>query len=163
METIVTRRGFLRGRFRSAGNEVRPPWALGSDEFELACDRCAACIEACPTAILKPGDGGFPQVDFASGECSFCVECVRVCKPGALSISGDAAPWQLKARIGQDCLADRAVECRICGESCGTGAIRFRPRLGGVARPELDAGNCTGCGACYAPCPVRAIAMEMHQ
>jgi ferredoxin-type protein NapF len=163
METIVTRRGFLRGRLRSAGNHVRPPWAHGIASFELACDRCGACIEACPAGILKPGDGGFPRVDFALGECTFCAECVHACKPGALKISGDAPPWRLRACIGQDCLADRGVECRICGEACGTGAIRFRPRLGGVARPELDSERCTGCGACHAPCPVGAIAMETHQ
>lgn len=35
--------------------------------------------------------------------------------------------------------------------------MRFRPRLGRVAEPEVDLAACTGCGECVAPCPVAAI------
>ena len=67
---------------------------------------------------------------------------------------------ELRARIAETCLAEAGVECRICGENCPTGAIRFRPRLGGVAQPQLDVAACTGCGACFAPCPTRAIVVK---
>lgn len=154
------RRGFLRGRVRAVASALRPPWALVEADFISACSRCDACIDACPTAILVRADGGFPAVDFARGECTFCAECVQRCEPQALrrTQEGDA-PWALKARIGEACLATAGVECRVCGENCPTGAIRFRPRLGGVALPQLDAAACTGCGACFAPCPTRAIAV----
>ena len=59
--------------------------------------------------------------------------------------------------ITASCLAQRAVECRICGEACGSGAIIFKPRRGGVSQPMLDAARCNGCGDCLAPCPVGAI------
>ena len=41
--------------------------------------------------------------------------------------------------------------------ACDTSAIRFRPRIGGVPLPEVDAAACNGCGACIAPCPVSAV------
>lgn len=162
MESVtLSRRGFLRGRMRKVPPAQRPPWALAEDDFISRCTRCDACVEACPTLILVRGEGGFPSVDFSKGECSFCTECVTRCEPRAL-LRTDAheLPWALAARIGDACIAAAGVECRVCGESCPVGAIRFRPQLGGVSRPQLDVQTCTGCGACFAPCPTRAIAIE---
>lgn len=159
----MSRRGWLRGRSRTAEPARRPPWALAEADFVARCTRCDACIVACPTGVLVRADGGFPAVDFSRGECTFCGDCVRACRPAALSRpADDAAPWALTARIGDGCLALQGVECRVCGEACGEGAIRFRPRLGGVALAELDAARCTGCGACFAPCPVRAISLNTN-
>lgn len=140
---------------------MRPPWASVEPVFLSSCSRCDACIDICPTSILIRADGGFPAVDFSFGECTFCGECVAHCAPRALVRTAEnVAPWALKASIGQACLAAAGVECRVCGESCPAGAIRFRPRLGGVALPQLDADVCTGCGACLAPCPTRAIVVQ---
>lgn len=66
-------------------------------------------------------------------------------------------PWTIRASIGEHCLALQRVECRICGDQCTVGAIKFQPRVGGVAQPVVDNARCTGCGACVAPCPTRAI------
>lgn len=152
------RRSFLFGRTRAVEPALRPPWGLDEDDFVARCTRCDHCIESCPTGILLRMDGGFPGVDFSRGECTFCAECVAVCEPRALvRDDAGAAPWARVAVIGEACLAARGVECRVCGESCPAAAIRFRPRLGGVAFPELDAAACTACGACIGPCPTRAI------
>lgn len=159
----VSRRGFLRGRFRASSTDFRPPWAVDPEAFETRCTRCGDCAECCPTRIIKIGEGGYPKVDFGSGECTFCGECVTVCKSGALSREPEQSPWGLRVAITDKCLARQGVECRVCGECCETSAIRFRPRLGGVAELVPDLARCTGCGACFAPCPVGAIAMEMHQ
>jgi len=160
----ASRRSFLRGRFKSDSLDIRPPWAVGVDAFESMCTRCGDCVEVCPTHIITIGDGGYPKVDFSVGECTFCADCVSACKPGALRrAKPEDAPWQMKVAIGESCLSMRGVECRVCGECCETSAIRFRPRIGGVAIPELMPERCTGCGACFAPCPVGAISMEMHQ
>ena len=159
----ASRRGFLRGRIRSDHNAIRPPWAVDAERFESLCTRCDDCIAVCPTGVVKSGDGGYPRIDFSAGECTFCGECVAVCEPAAL-VRNDAEPaWSLRATIGEACIALSGVECRVCGERCEASAIRFRPRLGGVARPELELERCTGCGACFAPCPVGAIAMERHK
>ena len=156
----VSRRGFLRGRFRAEAQVLRPPWALAPELFESRCTRCGECLTVCPTGILVAGPGGFPTVDFGRGECNFCGDCVSACRPRALERgAGEARPWLLKAAIGDNCLARRGVECRVCGELCEAAAIRFRPTAGGVAQPVFDAARCSGCGACHAPCPVGAIAI----
>jgi len=155
---MLSRRAFLGVTRSSQGSPVRPPWALAESDFVDTCTRCSACIEACPTGLLVRGDGGYPEADFTPGRapegCTFCTDCRTACTPGALRAN---EAWQLKAVFSADCLAERNVICRTCGESCEVRAIHFPPRLGGVAGPQLDALACTGCGACLADCPTRAI------
>ena len=154
------RRRFFGGRVREGAvlrPIVRPPWSLSEDRFTDLCTRCDDCAKVCPNHLIQRGDAGFPVLDFSLAACTFCTECVRVCTTGALVRDAAAAPWKVLAHIGDGCLATQKLECRVCGEACEAGAIRFRPTLGGVASPELDSSVCTGCGACVAPCPVRAI------
>ncbi len=155
----ASRRGFFRGDFSGRDMPLRPPWALLETEFVERCTRCDACSTACPTGIIVYGRGGFPEIDFARGECTFCGDCVRACEAGALRHVGEAA-WSVKARIGGACIALKQVVCRTCGDACEARAIRFGLRAGGVAVPELDTEACTGCGACHGACPVGAIAMR---
>ena len=150
------RRRFLGGRAREDA-ALRPPWSHSEGRFTERCTRCDDCVTACPSHLIRRGDGGFPVVDFSNAACTFCAECVRVCTTGALVKDDTAAPWRVLAHLGDACLARQKVECRVCGEACDAGAIRFRPALGGVSQPELDSVLCTGCGACVAPCPARAI------
>ncbi|MBS4016988.1 MAG: ferredoxin-type protein NapF [Dechloromonas sp.] len=155
---MLSRRAFLGVARPSRGNPVRPPWALAESAFVDACTRCSACIEACPTGLLLRGDGGYPEADFTPGRapdgCTLCGDCRTACTPGALKAD---ETWSLKAVFSDACLAEQKVVCRTCGESCEARAIHFPPRLGGVAGPQLDALACTGCGACLADCPTRAI------
>ena len=158
-----SRRFFLRGQFSKppAHQAPRPPWALEDDAlFVQQCTRCAACIQACPTSVLKTGDGGFPEVSFQSNGCDLCGQCVTVCEPHALMRTPAAPAWRWHADIGAGCLAQQQVECRVCGEFCDVQAIRFKPRLGGVAIPEVQVAACTGCGHCVSKCPTQAIQMK---
>lgn len=154
----------LRGQLgaaRAAEPPPRPPWAPIDDaHFTALCTRCSECVRACPRAVLHIGDGGYPQIRFTERGCSLCGDCVRACLPQALRRVEGAAPWTSSARIGADCLARRRVECRVCGEACGVGAIRFRPSRGGVSQPESDAARCTGCGDCVAVCPAGAVSIQ---
>ncbi len=156
---MVNRRQFLRGNFKAAPAPQRPPWALAEESFLDACTRCGACVPVCPTRIIVIVRG-YPEVDFKLGECTFCGACATACKDKALLNSdSQIRPWAIKAQVAGACLAQRGVECRICGDHCAVAAIRFSPRLGGPPVAEVDAVSCTGCGACVAPCPVNAISI----
>ncbi len=154
-----SRRGFLRARpVARVEAPLRPPWALADDvRFTDACTRCGDCLRACPERVIVPGDGGFPTVVFTERGCTLCGACVSACTPQALRRVEGEAPWRQAPRIAASCLAQRRVECRVCGEACDDAALKFRPALGGIPQPELLAERCTGCGACVAPCPVGAI------
>lgn len=157
MGEALSRRDFLRGRFAVRVPPLRPPWAHAGVDFAQLCTRCGDCAAACPTRVIVAGDAGYPTLDFARGECSFCGACVAACRSGALQRQDGQSPWSLRAAIGDACLARQRVECRVCGDLCAAAAIRFLPQRGGAALPLLDATRCTGCGACVAPCPARAI------
>jgi ferredoxin-type protein NapF len=149
----------MRGDFKTRPAPQRPPWALAEEPFLAACSRCGECLPVCPTRIIVLVRG-YPEVDFKRGECTFCGACAAACKDGALlRAEGHATPWAIKAMIAESCIPRRGVECRICGDHCTVAAIRFSPRLGGPPLAEVDAGSCTGCGACVAPCPVAAISV----
>ena len=155
----LSRRGFLRGKVRTAPTPLRPPWALVEAEFLARCTRCRNCEVICPTHVVLMREG-YPEIDFRAGACTFCGECARVCVPAALHREEGARPWQAQVRISEACIAAKGIECRICGEHCDEDAIRFPPRLGGVPVPVVAAERCTGCGACASPCPATAISVR---
>jgi ferredoxin-type protein NapF len=107
--------------------------------------------------VLRDGDGGFPRIDFSQRGCTLCGACVLACNAGALQPGQPA--FSRHVQVGPECLAQRGVECRICGDACGVGALHFVPQRGGVGSPLADLQACTGCGSCVAPCPVGAIRM----
>ena len=157
----VSRRRLFIHNSRLSSTAIRPPGAHQEAQFLDLCTRCGDCIRSCPTQIIVNADGGYPGLDFTVGQCTSCFRCVHSCTANALLPSlVDTRP--LQAVIGPACLANTGVECRICGEACEAQAIRFRPTAGGVTHPYFDAGQCSGCGACIAPCPTQAIFMEAH-
>jgi ferredoxin-type protein NapF len=153
----AVRRAMLAGA--PAGFVLRPPWSLAADAFDRACTRCAKCIDACPTHVLKLA-AGIVQVDYAEAECTFCGACVDICPEPAFDVAARASggkPWHAVARIDASCLARLGVECDSCGDACEAGAIRFRVHAGPVPDPRVDSTRCTGCGACVRVCPATAI------
>lgn len=161
MAAPVSRKQFLRGDFFGKKNPVRPPWSIEESHFTDTCSRCHECIQHCPEGIIVKGAGGFPEVDFSLGECSFCGECVNHCKPKALyRLSDDDPAWQVKAFIGNTCIAHQGVFCVSCKEQCEAEAIIMHHGDLSIPYPIIDTDRCTGCGACYQPCPIAAI--ELH-
>lgn len=160
----VSRRAFLKGRSSKAPSGPRPPWSVAN--FTDLCSRDADCRKACPQGVLIQGGGGFPVADFSKNGCTFCGECVRVCPTGALGSFEtilERKPWELTAFVSDACIEARGVSCRICKDFCEAGALRFRPMTGGRAQLEIDSPLCTGCGACAAPCPVKALSVGRQE
>ncbi|MDH5436964.1 MAG: ferredoxin-type protein NapF, partial [Gammaproteobacteria bacterium] len=123
------------------------------------CSACADCIDVCPEKILVKGRAGYPVVNFESGECTFCGLCAEVCQPQAISKISGSAPWALKAIIADNCMASNNTICITCQEYCDHEAIQFKPVIGRIATPEINYSNCTGCGACFSPCPTNSISI----
>jgi ferredoxin-type protein NapF len=160
----VSRMQFLRGDFKGKESPMRPPWAINEILFTEVCTKCGECISQCPTHIIKSARASFPVIDFTSGECLFCEQCIDVCKPRALLKSDKSKPWSIKACIDKDvCIAHKGVECRSCYDPCEARAIMMPPRLGGISIPVISSDNCTGCGACFSVCPVQAVTMGQLQ
>ena len=164
-EPNLRRRAFLRGRSPKFNKTaIHPPWALSFSEFIENCERCDACIEACPEKIIFRGDGGFPEVDFVRGECVFCTDCVKACDAQAFrtgELKEDEA-WDLSVTILPACLSLNAVVCRACGDNCDTDAINFKLQTGGISIPEITQERCTGCGACLFVCPNNSILIKQN-
>ena len=157
----LSRRSLLRGRSPTSPLPIRPPGALAEPDFTAKCTTCDECVTACPENIILRGSGGYPEVDFRQGECTFCMRCVDVCADGALSETVQPV-WRLEVRVLDSCLAKRQVVCQTCADVCEVEAIRFVPRLGSVATPQIDNDTCTGCGACIAACPENSLEAQTH-
>lgn len=160
MDINISRVRALRGNLGDGNRTVYPPWSVTESLFFDSCTRCNACIDVCPSNIIQRGSGGFPEVNFQRGECDFCGECAQSCQSGALHYSEAMAPWWNVVTIDtQRCLPEQGVMCLTCSEQCDVEAIQFKPTLGGISSPQLDTSLCTGCGACIAPCPGKAVEM----
>lgn len=162
MTGSISRLQLLRSAASERGKALRPPFGLAESDFVSTCERGNVCIKACPEKILRRGAGGFPEVDFARGACTFCYDCVKACQSGALdrqALADARAPWSVVAAIDAGCLAESKVMCRSCGDRCAARAVRFRLVVGGAARPEIDTAHCNGCGACVSACPSGAVRM----
>ena len=164
MHHSINRRQFLRGDLAAKRTPIRPPWALAEAAFSAACTRCMACLSTCPERLIKNGSGGYPELDFSAGGCSFCGACVVACESGALHRTTESlCPWILRAVLDSGCLTLQGVVCRSCSEHCEAGAIRFQLQHGAVAAPGINAQQCTGCGACIAVCPTHALTLRTPQ
>lgn len=156
----LKRRALLLGG-RSAARPLRPPWAPDEADFLDACTACGACIERCPERVLVRGAGGLPVFDPRLGECTFCGECAQACTPRVLDRARVAA-WRLVASPGDACLPRHGVVCSSCRDACPEQALRF-PLQARVPLPAVDAGRCTGCGACVAVCPTGAMTLQRRE
>ena len=147
----ISRRRLLAGHAQALPLRTLPPGAL--PENLASCTGCGQCVDACPQDILTIRDDAVLLVP-EQGECTFCNACADAC---AQPVFSDSPAMQHVAAISDACLARRGVTCMTCRDACPESAIRFQPRAGGPFLPVLDAGLCTGCGACQAPCPAQAI------
>lgn len=156
----ISRRSFLTGSTHPEPAPAHPlPPGVTPASVE-ACTGCGDCITACPENILDIRQGRV-AVDFDRGECTFCDACADICEE---PVFADAPREMAHAVvIGDGCLAKAGIACMTCRDACPEQAIAMRPRMGGPFLPELSPADCTGCGACIAPCPVSAIGLRLPE
>lgn len=168
----INRRAFLRGKISQHAIQcVRPPWAIAPKSFEETCQRCGKCIQSCSKGIIVQGEGGFPEVNFNLGSCTFCAACVEACESNSFQYFKNeelhdicASPreaWNLDVSIKfSDCLSINTIICRICSDNCSEEAITFQLQTGGISIPSIDHDKCNGCGECLFTCPEKAISIQ---
>ena len=97
------RRSFFGAR-RAGDAPLRPPWSLDERAFVERCTRCDDCLRACPTGVLRVGEGGYPVVDFSRAACTLCGDCVTACRDGALLRNDGQPTWRHTLTIVASCL-----------------------------------------------------------
>ncbi len=158
----VSRRALLRGRIAEANNCAPPslhslPWFIAHIAQEGDCSECNACLDACPTSIIEHSHLGIAGVNFQKGECELCGDCADVCPKEFFHPTANTTPWELTAELNEKCLSQQGVVCQTCKEMCPEEAISLKLAVGQVPSPVIDSDICTGCGACFSPCPTKAI------
>ncbi len=156
MQFDSNKRNLFR-RKKSITTDNLLPWIKESQNFLEKCTQCTDCIKACPEQIIVKGDGGFPNIDFTKGECTFCGLCADSCNED-IFVETTQVPWFKKAVIKESCLAEQNIYCRSCAESCEFEALFFK--IGLSEKPQINLELCNGCGACYSPCPTQAIEIK---
>jgi ferredoxin-type protein NapG len=152
---------------------LRPPGAIDEASFLATCQRCDACVRACPADAIyllgrSAGDAtGTPVIDPDRAPCVVCdgLQCTQVCESGALATL--LVPKHIRMGVAEVydplCLRTQGDGCTICVERCpmGTDALC----LDGDGPPLVKAEGCVGCGVCQHACPTtpKAIVVKPNE
>lgn len=165
---LLWRRLGIRGAAGAAGEPpVVPPGAGSPERFARLCTRCYACVQTCPTQVIRVGmpkrldfeSALAPELDAEKGFCTqYCNRCTQVCPAGAIRPLTEEEKQRTQIGVAvvykQKCLAWTDGEhCMVCQEMCPYGAIAIDTSAAGIPRPVVDASKCRGCGFCQNQCP----------
>lgn len=156
----------------AAGQPVilRPPGAIAEAEFLDCCERCHACVSACPADAIRSIeiDGplkGTPGIVAAEQACVVCtdLDCMQACPSGALLVVlREQIEMGLAVVDHETCVRSKGESCRSCVDLCpvGTRAIE----IGADDRVNVLEG-CIGCGVCEQVCPTtpRSVVIEPNE
>ena len=136
-----------------------------------AARKCQNCINVCETNIIIRDNTGFPKIDFARGECTFCQKCIQACEQPLFTIAQNSSkqqsaslPWPISININEQCLALNNIYCQSCRDECEAEAITFSHHLSStpssIPQPRINNADCNQCGACISTCPQDAIGVN---
>ena len=142
---------------------LRPPGALGEDEFSARCIRCNQCGEACPNRSIQFFDAemglagyGTPYIVPREQACILCMKCGEICPTDAIQpIKRSAEEILGKVNMGQArvdeslCLSYQGKSCGVCYRACPLADIAIT--VGWMEQPKVT-GACVGCGLCERSC-----------
>jgi ferredoxin len=169
------------GEPKSVKTLIRPPMSREEHDFLSSCIRCAECMKACPSGILKPAgiEHGLralwsPVMVATEGACQKgCNACSQACPTNAIMKYPIEQKYAYKAgtavfESGRCVSYTERKYCSECIKACPVDAIEFstgwKPEggMGGeqVApdgqNPErpthISFEKCVGCGGCEFAC-----------
>lgn len=173
--------GLAGGHPGSKKRLIRPPMSREERDFLTSCIRCAECMKACPTGVLKPSglENGLramwsPVMVPTEGYCmEGCNACSEACPTDAIMKYPIEKKYSYKAGTAVFS-ADRCIShterkfCNECVKVCPTQAIPvlkgWEPESGiGADYPAPDGRmptrptgvhfeRCVACGACEYAC-----------
>jgi ferredoxin-type protein NapG len=160
---------------------LRPPGALGENEFLGACVRCGLCVRGCPydtLGLARLGDGvalGTPYFTARRIPCEMCedIPCVKACPTGALDKNlkniNDARMGLAALIDHENCLNYQGLRCDVCYRACPLIDKAITLELHENARtgkhtlfiPVVHSEACTGCGKCEKSCVLEEAAIKV--
>ena len=161
---------------------LRPPGALGEEDFLAACIRCGLCVRDCPydTLVLAElgVDGAATGTPFFTARdipCEMCddIPCVKACPTGALDpglTEIDEAKMGIAVLVDEEnCLNALGLRCDVCYRVCPvideaiTLERQHNERSGHHAMfmPVVHSEFCTGCGKCEKSCVLPEAAIKV--
>jgi len=159
----LQRRNFLWGKKIPLARPFRLPWSISEQVFTTYCDRCGDCLAECEAGLILIDDDGYPFVDSARGECTFCENCVNACTQPLFIDDQSQLAWPAELTINDQCLAKNQILCASCRDSCERNAIQFNYPESAIPIPVVDNELCNGCGACIAICPQQSTRLSLRQ
>jgi ferredoxin-type protein NapG len=149
---------------------LRPPGALPESDFLNVCEKCNACVAACPADAIRPIEvegrlKGTPGIVASEQPCVVCVDldCMTACPTDALVVTARNEIDLGVAVVDADqCVRSHGESCRHCVDFCpfGDRAIEIDEH-GAIS--VLD--GCIGCGVCEQACPTspKAICIQPRE
>ncbi len=131
---------------------IRPPGAVGGQEFLDRCTKCGDCIDSCPHhSIQKLQIDESPAIFPGKAPCQLCHDfpCIEACDAEALMPVSKLEMLDMGVAVISAILCTASNGCNACVSKCPMQAISMDFFNYSVS---VDGGSCVGCGLCQFIC-----------